>query len=215
MPVPTKKQLEKPKAATAPKPNGVGTDTPSRKENDSPPPVQPQQPPTPSVIVNAPNGIGIGPGGTATNPTVNNNYSAPRPPPQIEWSIVNAGNALEGMLQTRRRGPRGGNVPEATTPPLVTVSVKVQGPFYYPLFAVQCDRPCEAVAVAKLNINQNSTSFMLSGDTQFLYSTNRSDTVVAGPTLPVIDRGSDVWICIASGDQAPLNIVGVTPFVRP
>jgi hypothetical protein len=110
------------------------------------------------------------------------------------------------MLTRRERGAPDPN-------PYKTVKVTLSDAFYYPLFAVRCDRPCTAIGVLSLRPGQNS--FAIFPGSQLLYTTNDLNVGIAGPAVPVLDRDSEVLITVRSADAFPVMITGVSTYVRP
>jgi hypothetical protein len=150
----------------------------------------------PSVNVSAPNGIAAV-GSTITNPVVNNNYSAPAPPPPISWSsthtepLQNAGPEFDTTLALH---------------PGVRVEIVLKGLFYHPLFAVLCDRPCGVMDIMTNAVGVSSGQ---------PYTTGSPNIVVGGFSIPSeLDQGSRVWIDVRSRDKNTIKVLSVQPYAR-
>ncbi len=153
----------------------------------------PEHTPSPQMVVSAPNGIAVG-GGTVTNPTVNNNYASSVPPPSITWSsahtdpLPNPGPFSDTLWKY----------------PGSKVEITLQGILYYPLFVVQCNRPCGAITIGVEGVSSPK-----------LYGTNNPNFTIAGFSMPSeLDQGSKVSIDVRSKDENNIEILSVQPYVQ-
>jgi len=132
-------------------------------------------------------------------------------PPRITWSVADGTSVAEmylNYLKTNRGRPS-----SSPARPSVTVRISLLGAFYNPLFLAECDRPCTATGVVPLRSDQYG--LMDTPGSQLLFPTNKPNVVVAGPNVPVLDGGADVYLMLTSGDDDPINIMNVKTFVRP
>jgi hypothetical protein len=176
-----------------PKPSRVQT-----KSSPIPVPSPAQQ------VISAPNGIAIG-GGTVTNPTVNNNFGSPQPPPKAH--MLNQVPASTGV------GVGGENsaIEEVdsglTVNPGVTMQLSVDGEFTNPAFRAICDRPCV------FNGASVAPGFVEWPPTILPRGYDKRDTVIKIKTAS-IDQNSYVSLVVRSMDKEKIRVFDISSYVE-
>ncbi len=146
----------------------------------------------PSVSASAPNGIAIV-GSTVSNPVVNNNYAAPDLPPQITWSSTPENSGV-GLFN-----------PRLAKNPGVRVEIALLGPFRFPFFVIDCDRPCKVIEM----VTEGVVMFQP-------YDSDVPTTTAAGFTTPTdLVKGSRVSIDVRSQDGNSVKVLAVHPEAHP
>jgi hypothetical protein len=150
----------------------------------------------PTQTNTCPHGICVS-GGVVDHPTVNNTVNSFQPiPPRLTWKA----DAVDGDTNN---GPLQG--PDSSHPGM-KVAITVAGRFQFPMFAVQCNRPCAATEIVAAGVSSPK-----------LYETNSPNVPVAGfAGMPAqVEAGTTVWVTVRSKDEQPIRVLDVAPYVPP